>query len=220
MSEEPQEFDLSIDWRHRRDLARNLRVDLRSAAVKKRGEATQAAFASDWQAVAPTRVIPTSLPAIITVPSPPTVIPVSSPAPNTALRSAPDQFVRTYYALVSQQRYDLTWPMLTEAFKQKFNCCAPNYNYSEYVTWWDSVNYVDFGAVSIVSQSEDRAVVYVELYYVMSTGARSSVDRDPYIHLVYDSTVGNWRFDDKRATLSWCYRRIVQLRSHLNYNRN
>ena len=128
------------------------------------------------------------------VPLAPSAIPQSSVS-----RLAPDQAVRSYFQFVSQQRYDVTWQMLTDAFKQKFNCCAPNYNYSGYVDWWNSVNNVEFGQVQTVSQSGDRAVVYAELYYVMNTGDRSGMDNTPYIALVYDSTSGSWRFDDKRA---------------------
>jgi hypothetical protein len=109
----------------------------------------------------------------------------------------PDQAVRIYFQLVGQGRYDLTWNVLTDAFKQKFNCCAPTYNYSDYAAWWDSVNVVEFGDVHTVSQSNDRAVVYAELYYIMNDGQRSSVDSSTYIELAYDAVVG-WRFDDKR----------------------
>jgi hypothetical protein len=129
-----------------------------------------------------------------------TQAPTTIPQPTqTALRMPPDQLVRTYFQLVSQGRYDLTWPLLTDAFKQKFNCCAPNYNYSGYTAWWDSVDRVEFGSVNTVSQNGDRAVVYAELYYVMNTGARSGVDGSPYFALVYDSAMGSWRLDDKRA---------------------
>ena len=117
----------------------------------------------------------------------------------TVFRPPPDQAVRNYYQLVSQQRYDLSWPLLTDSFKQKFNCCAPNYDYTGYVNWWNSVNYVDFGSVSTVSQDADRAVVYAELYFVMNTGARSGVDSNPYFELVYDPASAAWRFNDKRA---------------------
>jgi hypothetical protein len=148
-------------------------------------------------AISPTTNIPTPLPALSTLP--PALTLVSVATQNTALRPAPEQAVRTYFQLVSQQRYDLTWPLLTDAFKQKFNCCAPTYNYNGYTSWWDSVNHVDFGDVRVVSQSADRAVVYTELYFVMNSGERSAVDSNPYIDLVYDDASGTWRFDDKRA---------------------
>ena len=138
-------------------------------------------------------------------------IPTLLPIPNTSGRlptttsplitplSAPDQAVRTYYDLVSQQRYDQTWPMLTDTFKQKFNCCAPNYNYTGYVGWWDSVDRVDFGNVQTVSQNGDQAVVYAEIYYIMNNGNRSAMVNTPYIALSYDSAAGSWQFNDMRA---------------------
>ncbi len=125
--------------------------------------------------------------------------PTSLPITTQGATSSPEQAVRDYYLFVSQQRYDESWPMLTDRFKQSFNCCAPNYDYSGYVSWWDSVDQVQFGEIRTVSQSGDRAVVYVELFYVMNTGQRSSSDANPYIHLVYDSAAGTWRFDDKNA---------------------
>ncbi len=149
----------------------------------------------------PTAVVSPSAP----TPLPPVNSPVSptlsaTTTQNLANLPPPDQTVRTYYQLVSQQRYDLSWPLLTDAFKQKFNCCAPNYNYSGYLDWWNSVNYVDFGTVSVVSESGAQAVVYAQLYYVMNTGARSGVDSDPYIELLYNSATNTWQFNDKRAS--------------------
>jgi len=147
-----------------------------------------------------TALAPTPLPVISTAPPVINTAPPITPTQVLSFSSAPDQAVRTYFQLVSQKRYDLTWPMLSGAFKQKFNCCAPNYDYLGYVTWWNSVNHVEFGTVSTVSQTSDRAVVYAELYFVMNTGVRSSLDTDPYIELAYDAASGSWRFNDKRAS--------------------
>ncbi|MEP7292425.1 MAG: hypothetical protein ABI835_11615 [Chloroflexota bacterium] len=147
-------------------------------------------------AIAPTRIAPTPLPGLSTQAFQPTVVAVAT---QIVPRSAPDQAVRTYYDLVSQQRYDVSWPMLTDSFKQRFNCCAPNYNYTGYVDWWNSVDRVEFGDVRTVSQSGDRAVVYAELYWVMNNGQRSGMSGSPYIELVYDTAMGNWRIEDTRA---------------------
>lgn len=145
-----------------------------------------------------TRSLPTPLPGIGTAVPAATSIGFFPTADS--LRMPPDQAVRSYYQLVSAERYDLTWAMLTDAFKQKFNCCAPNYDITGYRDWWNSVDRVEFGAVNTVSQSGDRAVVYAEIFFVMNTGQRSGVDTNPYIELVYDAALGTWRFDDKRAT--------------------
>jgi hypothetical protein len=110
---------------------------------------------------------------------------------------APDEAVRNYYTLVDANRYDATWPMLTDAFKQKFNCCAPNYDFAGYMQWWESVDRVEFGRVETISQSGDRATVFVELTYVMKAGTRSN-DGGSYFDLLYDATTGQWLLDDRR----------------------
>jgi len=145
---------------------------------------------------------PTQLQLVSTLQPPPLplAVPTQIGVVNINPSNAPDQAVKDYFTLVSQGRYDLGWSILTDTFKQKFNCCAPNYNYTDYVKWWDSVNTVEFGNVKTVSQNGDHAVVYAEFYYVMNDGRRSSLVGDPYIALVYDPTLNTWRFDDKRAT--------------------
>jgi len=160
-------------------------------------EATQTVFLRETEQAAtaiPSRLAPSPLPGLNTQFPTAVTFPTAVAPP-----AAPDQAVRDYYTLVSQQRYDLTWQLLTDSFKQRFNCCAPNYNYTGYVEWWDSVNYVDFGDVRTISQNGDRAVVYAELYWVMNTGVRSGMSGNSYIELVYDSAAGSWRIDDTRA---------------------
>lgn len=117
---------------------------------------------------------------------------------SSAPRPAPHDAVRNYYTWVGEKRYDLTWPLLSDTFKQKFNCCTPNYDFAGYMQWWESVDHVEFGRVETVSQTGDRATVFVELIYVMKAGTRSD-DGQSYIDLVYDGATGQWLFDDKRA---------------------
>lgn len=144
--------------------------------------------------------LPTQLGVFATLPPPPISGTLPTQIGVVNISSTPDQAVRNYYALVSDGRYDLSWSQLTDSFKQKFNCCAPAYNYTDYVAWWDSVNTVELKEVSIISQTGNRAVVYVQMIYVMNDGRRSSVVNDPYIELGYDPTLAAWRFEDKRAT--------------------
>jgi hypothetical protein len=168
------------------------------AAVVQRQAATLPPVENTPPIVTATSRLPTLLPTPGQMLPAPTLF--TMPTQISGSRPSPDQAVRTYFQLVSEQRYDLSWPMLSEAFKQRFNCCAPNYNYSGYTDWWNSVNYVEFGNVNTVSQNGDRAVVYAELIYVMNDGRRSASDSNPYIQLVYDPAAGGWRFDDKRGT--------------------
>ncbi len=131
----------------------------------------------------------------------PTQLPIPTSIPtDLSASTAPTDTVRNYYRLVSHKRYDLTWPLLTDTFKQKFNCCAPHYNYTGYVDWWNSVDHVELGDVRTVSQAGVRAVVYAEIFYVMTSEDRSSMDNTPYFELTYNPVLGEWQFDDKRAT--------------------
>ena len=143
---------------------------------------------------------PTPLPLPGTLVNLPTliVLPTQNTGQNTGSLPPAEEAVRAYYDLVGSQRYDVTWPMLTDDFKQRFNCCRPNYNYTGYVEWWDSVDRVEVGRARTVSQNGNRAVVYTELTYIMNNGNRSATDSS-YIALVYDANMGSWRFDDKRA---------------------
>ncbi len=134
----------------------------------------------------------TSLP-LLTPLLPPTTLPLPA--------SPPDEAVREYYRLVSEKRYESSWPRLSEAFKQIFNCCTPNYDYAGYSAWWDSVERVELGQVRTVSQSGDRAVVYAELFYHMKAGGTSR-DAEPYIELIYDPANGGWLFNNKGTTAS------------------
>jgi hypothetical protein len=147
---------------------------------------------------------------VITTASAPTQIPlpgVVSPLFPTPINNVPvsgintgdpADTVRAYYQLVDQNRYDLTWAMLSDIFKDKFNCCAPNYNYAGYLDWWNSVDQIELTDVHTVQQNGSLAAVYMELHYHMKAGG-VSVDR-AYIHLTYDPVLG-WLFDDKTDTL-------------------
>ena len=136
----------------------------------------------------------------------PTLLPLFTPnlPPTTGFvlpsAPAPEQAVREYYQLVGEKRYEASWPRLSDTFKQIFNCCAPNYDYAGYSEWCDSVNRVEFGEVRTVSQTDDRAVVYAELFYHMNAGGVSR-DAEPYIELIYDPVRG-WLFEDKGETTS------------------
>lgn len=138
---------------------------------------------------------PTPLPTINV--TRPTTLPVA-PVGEVPADSDPAQAVITYYSLVSESRYDLSWSLLTDGFKQIFNCCAPNYNYSGYTEWWDSVDFVAFGDVYTVSQHDDRAIVYADLRYHMVEGGVSQ-DQQPYIEMVYDPARNAWLFANKGA---------------------
>jgi hypothetical protein len=129
---------------------------------------------------------------------PPQVATAVNNSPIGAIFSDPAEAVRSYYQWIDANRYDLTWPLLSENFKQTFNCCAPNYSYREYTDWWDSVDRIEAVEVSTVQQDSTRAIVFMELHYWMKAGGQS-VDR-AYMHLIRDPVAG-WLFDNKTDTI-------------------
>lgn len=110
---------------------------------------------------------------------------------------SPRQSVVNYYRDITRENYEAAWEQLSDAFKQEFNCCAPDYDYDGYLSWWSTVERVDFGDVRLVEQNGSRAIVYAELIYTMNEGG-SFEDSDPYIELQYDPLQGRWLFEDKR----------------------
>lgn len=110
---------------------------------------------------------------------------------------SPRQSVVNYYRDITARNYDASWEQLSDDFKQKFNCCAPNYDYDGYTGWWTTVQRVDFGEIELVEQDDNTAVVYAELIYTMEAGG-SFDDEEPYIELVYSEEQGRWLFQDKR----------------------
>ncbi|MBZ0294908.1 MAG: hypothetical protein K8L99_20265 [Anaerolineae bacterium] len=131
------------------------------------------------------------------VPSLPTLLPTL--ALTTQPEREPAEVVREYYELVSDEQLTTTWAMLSDDFKETFNCCGPDYDYDGYVDWWTSVDHVEMNNLRTVAQSTNRAVVYVELAYHMKAGGVSE-DKEPYIELEYDPAQNAWLFDDKGPT--------------------
>lgn len=158
--------------------------------------ATQIAAAPTLSVTLITR--PTQIPLPGAVLPPPLQVTTVNSFPVGAIFSDPAEAVRSYYQWIDANRYDLTWPLLSEGFKQTFNCCAPNYNYTEYTAWWDTVDRIEAVEVSTVQQDSARAVVFMELHYWMKAGG-TSVDR-AYMHLIRDPVAG-WLFDNKTDTI-------------------
>jgi serine/threonine-protein kinase len=116
----------------------------------------------------------------------------ASTAAPSAVQAGSDQAVRNYYQLVNERRYEEAWPTLSSYFQAHFS----NNSYQDYVTWWNKVEYVEVGQVTVVPHSDIEAVVTAELWYHMKDG-RIIKDEHPNIRLGYDTTAGRWLFQDK-----------------------
>ncbi len=155
----------------------------------------------------PTTVAPTQVPAQIptqTIAAPPpaaaTVAPHTEPTrasrvpvPQTGNGiQDPAAFVNWYFAAVSQNRnyQDLWNNYLTPTFK---TVVSPG-GYSEYVTWWDSVQRVDVNSINVIQNDGTHATVRVNVTFNMKDGRVISNQEYDY-DLLYDATRQTWMFD-------------------------
>lgn len=104
----------------------------------------------------------------------------------------PAAFIRWYFAAVSQNRnyQDLWNNYLTSSFK---TVVSPG-GYSEYVTWWDSVQSVDVNSVNVIQNDGTHAVVRVNVTFTMKDG-RLIPNQEYDYDLLYDAARQTWMFD-------------------------
>jgi hypothetical protein len=155
--------------------------------------------------VAPTQV-PTQVPTQTTAAPPPSVVPTAPHAEPT--RSSripvppagngiqdPAAFIRWYFAAVTENRnyQDLWNNYLTPSFK---TVVSPG-GFSEYVTWWDSVQRVDVNSVNVIQNDGTHAVVRVNVTFTMKDGRLISNQEYDY-DLLYDAARQVWMFDVNR----------------------
>ncbi|MCS7260092.1 MAG: PKD domain-containing protein [Anaerolineae bacterium] len=114
----------------------------------------------------------------------------------------PDQVVRDYYTAAAGHLYNISWAMLSDHFKSMMYCCTPEgqYDFDEYVAWWDSILRVEIGATRIVEQDDTTAVVYADLAYLKRDGGWV-FDPQSEIHLVLDPELRTWRIYEKKTAL-------------------
>jgi len=119
-------------------------------------------------------------------------------ATRVARQTDPAQAVIDYYSAINSRRYETTWALLSNHFKDIFNCCRidGSYDFDGYVQWWDSVAQVYVGQVRIVEQTGSTAVVIADLRYYLKDGRLIS-DTKPRIELIWDDARRTWLFYDK-----------------------
>jgi serine/threonine protein kinase len=112
----------------------------------------------------PVSVIPTiPSPTLPLPPSMSTPPPANLPGPTPAVYMfTPDQIIRVYYDAINQRNYDLSWSILSDHFKKKYNSTG----FGPYVAWWDTVAEMEILQLDIREQQDDSsAVIFVGLRY-------------------------------------------------------
>jgi hypothetical protein len=100
-------------------------------------------------------------------------------------------FIRDYFDAINSRNYELTWSLLTDAFKNNINRSAQS-AYQEYMDYWNTVSLVVVKDVYAVCQSDLCATnATLQLYYYEG---RVSTDTYPYT-LIFDHTRNTWLFD-------------------------
>ena len=133
----------------------------------------------------PSDTAPTAPPPTPTIYLPPPII--EPTRPQAAME--PDEFIRAYYDAINRRDYSLSWSMLSTNFKNKHNASG----YDPYVAWWDSIERVEVLSAQIQDQSEDTAILLVELRYTYKTGR--VVDDNASFQLIQSSWEYGWLID-------------------------
>ena len=102
---------------------------------------------------------------------------------NTSQQS-PTEFLRSYYELIDQRKYEEAWAMLSPSFGSKRT-------FSGYVEWWDSVATVNLLRADTVREAREAATVEATLNYEKVSG--SSPNEDLIFQLKRDKNTNAWQ---------------------------
>lgn len=143
----------------------------------------------------------TRIPLLPVTPSrniPNTLTPRNLP-PTRAGESAiltPDEFIRYYYAEISNHNYHQTWQLLSNHFKQVHHCCNADgsYQYEPYANYWDTFSNVQVTDTSTLEQNASAATIVTKIHYLRSDGrdGETSITFD----LIFEDS--GWQIDEQR----------------------
>jgi hypothetical protein len=100
-------------------------------------------------------------------------IPLATTSPTTSNPSitnttSPEDLVRKYYENIKGGRYQESWNMLPSGM-QKDPALHPN-GYASFSEWWTKTN-ADIDATQLASQTDQEAVVNVDVRYTVNRGS-------------------------------------------------
>jgi hypothetical protein len=118
---------------------------------------------------------------------PPAALPLT-PAPVG--HADPLDFVRAYFLLLNNRRYQEAYSKLSVAFKQQLENEG---GYAGYVTFWNTVSSTEITRIEISSEGSSGVYVYTEITYQYKSGA-TTTGHTTY-KLILDSSGNSWLFD-------------------------
>jgi hypothetical protein len=145
--------------------------------------------------IEPTLVATSSLSNTAVPTSPPTAAPLiftvvvtSEPTATPSIPSDPAEFVSFYFENVNNRKYDLTWSLLSDAYKARTNPDGKE----QYVTFWSGYNSVII--TSLNSTYVTNTSVQVNLEATFYKDGTTSTSKITYF-LSYDNARESWLFD-------------------------
>ena len=118
----------------------------------------------------------------------PSAIPSNTPSNN----ADPAQFIRDYFSLLNDRRYEEAWSKLSSKYKENtVNNGGGGYN--EYVSFWNTVDKVEIILVEIRSQNNSEVYIYTEIKYYYKAGY-TTVGHTNY-KLIKDTSNKSWLVD-------------------------
>jgi len=133
--------------------------------------------------VIPTTITPTNTPTPTHTPLPPEIIPDSPTfTPTPAIPTDPAVFISYYFENINNRNYDLTWSLLSDQFKAKFNPGGQG----PYMDTWNKVSEVVIYSTENIKVSNTSAIVI----------ANSNIKSEPLnYYLVWESSRNTWLFE-------------------------
>lgn len=130
--------------------------------------------------------------------APTAIIPPATEVSNNMANSSeeehfsdPADFARWYFTAVWQDRnYNYLWTLSTPSFQS----AASTGGYSEFTSWWSSVDKVDISSISVAQNDGNYASIHVVVTFHLHDG-RLLLNRKYDYDLVYSSDRQTWMFD-------------------------
>ena len=113
----------------------------------------------------------------------------ATPASGEIQPSSPEEFARYYFDQINQRNYDLTWSLLTDAYKAKTN---PD-GFAQYKKFWDGYTVT---VLSVESLKLTADITRVNLDTILSTSSKNS-NQPLFYYLNKNNHQGAWMIDIK-----------------------
>ncbi len=91
---------------------------------------------------------------------------ISEKVINNINNNSPVDFVKNYYQMVNEKKYETTWQKLSKDFTTN----KVKNDYSSYLNWWKSVTKVEITEVKLISHNNEKAILETKLKYSMKNG--------------------------------------------------